>query len=319
MKVSKLALTMITLFGSGAALAASPNVQGDSSGPLVATGPSDHILFNGLNSGLALNGASTYIDLADGPIRGSNAAIARGSNYLQPKDVSSTLPNLPINIAQVWKASASSGAANFAINSVRQIITLSIAPQFGGLVIGQVANASGTPLTVGSGVYFGEWAPSVGSPGSNNTKLNMDSAQRTVWYVGDNAVTNATMPTAISATYGVIGISQTGTDASGNTMAGGLPSSPNLYKGLLNVSYAGGTGTIGAGATNNSISRVVGGVTQTISFAGTNISSNGTFTNGSTISGQFYNGANELAGKYSGGTLPDAAFGGSKVSGTITP
>ena len=249
---------------------------------------------------------------------------------MTPSDMG--MPALPINVAQVWKDTESvkdgSTYANFAVNSIRQITTLSIAPQFGGLVIGQVAaNTSGLPaadptlLAVGSGVYFGEWAPrATGTPPLDSTKLNMDSASHTVWYVGDNATTSTTMPTTINATYGVIGIGQTGTDANGNTLAGGLPDNLNLYQGKLDVAYANGSGTIGAGATNNSISRDVTGVTQTISFAGTTIGNSGSFSNGSSIQGQFYNGAEALAGIYTGGTAQEhVAFGGSKVSGTITP
>lgn len=338
MKKSILALAVVAAMGSSAAMAASPNVQGkssDPSGTLVDVGPSTHFLFNSGNSGLRLNNdIYGFIDIADGPIRGSNAAIAEQGNggFLRPKHVIGGIISWP-NIAQVWKDTASVNGtsnnqyANFAVNSIRQIVTfppLIPAPQFGGLVIGQVGiNSTGAPanpvvpLAVGSGVYFGEWAPSVGSPAASGTNLNMTSNDRTVWYVGDNAVTS--MPTAINATYGVIGISQTGTDANGNTLPGGLPDNLNLYKGKLDVSYASGSGTIGAGVTNNSISRVVGGVTHTISFAGTAIDNTGTFSNGSTIEGRFYNGAEALAGMYTNGTLPDAAFGGSKVSGTITP
>ncbi|ENO87719.1 hypothetical protein C666_10280 [Thauera linaloolentis 47Lol = DSM 12138] len=297
-------------------------------------GTSNHFLFNTGNSGLRLNNdIYGYIDIADGPIRGSNAAIAEQGNggFLRPKHVIGGIISWP-NIAQVWKDTASVNGtsnnqyANFAVNSIRQIQSfppLIPAPAFGGLVIGQVAaNTSGAPaanptlLAVGSGVYFGEWAPKVNSD-PVGTNLNMASNDRTVWYVGDNAVSN--MPTAINATYGVIGISQTGTNANGNTLPGGLPDNLNLYKGKLDVSYVSGSGTIGAGSTNNSISRVVGGVTHTISFASTTIDNTGFFSNGSTIEGRFYNGAEALAGMYTNGTLPDAAFGGSKVSGTITP
>ncbi|ENO86901.1 hypothetical protein C666_12085 [Thauera linaloolentis 47Lol = DSM 12138] len=69
---------------------------------------------------------------------------------------------------------------------------------------------------------------------------------------------------------------------------------------------------------SGSISRYSG--TQVVSFSGTAISSNGTFNNGSNLEGRFYNGAQALAGIYLGATAQDdVAFGGSKVSGTITP
>lgn len=313
MKKSTVALAIMALVGSGAALAASPNVQGGSSNPTtgVAVGASNHSMFAGGNSGVALNGDASRIDLAGGPIKGSNKAIAARGNgtIMKPADVG--MFPLPINIAQVWKASASNGGAQFAINSVRQITQISLAPQFGGLVIGQVANASGAPLAVGSGVYFGEWAPrAAGTPPNNSTNLNMTSTSRTVWYVGDNAVTQDNMPTAINATYGVIGINGVG------TAAGGTPDNPNLYKGTLTANYGSGTNSL-----TGSISRG----TDTLSFAGTTIHNDGRFTrvSGSSedINGRFYNGAQALAGihKAGAGVADDVAFGGSKVSGTITP
>lgn len=319
MKKSTLTLAIMALIGSGAALAASPNVKGGTSdliGDLVKVGSSDHSMFGGGNAGVKLNKSDGgFIDLAGGPIKGSNNAIAARGNgtILKPADMG--MPALPINVAQVWKDTASvsdgSNDANFAINSVRQITTLSFAPQFGGLVVGQVADASGTPLAVGNGVYFGEWAPrAAGTPPLNSTNLNMTSAERTVWYVGDNAVTS--MPTAIDATYGVIGISQTGTDASGVTLAGGLPGNQNFYTGKLTANYGSGTG---------SITGTIDRGSSSINFAGTSIGSNGTFGNTvGTIDGRFYNNAEALAGFYKGATAADdVAFGGSKISGTITP
>lgn len=315
MKKSTLALAIMALIGSGAALAASPNVKGGTSdliGDLVKVGSSDHSMFGGGNAGVKLNKSDGgFIDLAGGPIKGSNNAIAARGNgtILKPADMG--MPALPINVAQVWKDTASvsdgSNDANFAINSVRQITTLSFAPQFGGLVVGQVADASGTPLAVGNGVYFGEWAPrAAGTPPLNSTDLNMASADRTVWYVGDNAVKNGEMPTLVNAVYGVIGINGVG------TAAGGTPDNPNLYTGQLTANYGAGTG---------SITGTIDRGSDSISFADTNINSNGAFSNNSTINGHFYNGANELAGIYTGaaGAADDVAFGGSKISGTITP
>jgi hypothetical protein len=320
MKKSTLALAIMALVGSGTAFAASPNVEGGSSDISgVETGESNHILFGGGNSGVALNGASSYIDLAGGPINGSNNAINDHGNgaIMTPGDMG--LPNLPIDIAQVWKADAAVNGggttyANFAINSVRQITTLSFAPQFGGLVIGQVgANSTGSaadpaqPLSVGEGVYFGEWAPRAdGTPPQDSTDLNMASSERTVWYVGDDAVDTNSMPTAINATYGVIGINGVGTSA------GGSPDNPNLYTGTLTASYSSGSGSL-----SGSISRGA----ASVNFNGTNIHDNGRFSNGSNIDGRFYNGAEALAGIYTGGAsvADHVAFGGSKISGTITP
>lgn len=172
MKKSTLALAIMAVLGSGIAVAGIDG--GTSKVSKVDIGPSNHSMFGDGYAGLALNGADTRIDLAGGPIKGSNAAIAARGNgtILKPADMG--MPALPINVAQVWKDTASvsdgSNNANFAINSVRQITTLSFAPQFGGLVVGQVADASGTPLAVESGVYFGEWAPrAAGTPPLNPT------------------------------------------------------------------------------------------------------------------------------------------------------
>ncbi len=299
MKKSMIALAAVALLGSGAAMAAS----GGTSNPAgVAVGNSNHIMFGGGNSGVALNGASSYIDLAGGPIKGSNTAIAARGNGTILKATDMGLP-LPIDVAQVWKASATQGTSKFVINSVRQITTLSFAPQFGGLVIGQVANASGVPLAVGSGVYFGEWAPrAAGTPPSNSTNLNMGSSDRTVWYVGDNATT--TMPTLVNATYNVIGIQGVGT-ASDN-----LPTAPKLYGGTLTANYVSG------GGANNTLAGSITNGTNTVSFANTTINVNGTFANtAKTIEGQFYNNASALAGIYAGSGVPassSVAFGGSR-------
>ena len=230
------------------------------------------------------------------------------------------IPLIMPNIAQVWWKSDPTGTGAANVYSLRQLQypAASEWPHFGGLVIGRVIGTGNT-----NGVYFGEWSPAVpGTPTTSDSRnLNMTDGNRTVWYVGDNPVTS--MPTKINATYNVVGISQTGTNSLGATLPGGLPHNPNLYSGTLDVSYSSGSGgTIGAGSTNNSISRVVGGATHTISFAGTTISSNGTFTNSATtnaINGRFYNSAEALAGIYTNGTYADAAFGGSKVSGTINP
>lgn len=302
MKKSMITLSVMALLGSGAAMAA--GVVGGSSSDLVKTYAANHGTFGGGNSGLELNNYGTAINIANGPVKGSNAAIAARGNgtIMKPADLG-MLP-LPINIAQVWKASATQGTSNFVVNSIRQITALSFAPQFGGLVIGQVADANGTPLALGSGVYFGEWAPrAAGTPPTNSTDLNMGSSDRTVWYVGDNATT--TMPTLTNATYNVIGIQGVG------TAADNLPTAPKLYGGTLTANYGGGSGTLAGSITNG---------TNTVNFAGTTIGSTGKFGNGTggvgvpgTIEGQFYNNASALAGIYKGGTAAsNVAFGGSR-------
>lgn len=326
MKKSTLALAIMALIGSGAAMAASPNVKGgtsDSTGVAVGT-PSNHSMFGGGNSGVKLNNTGKFIDLAGGPINGSNAVIAdRGNGTILTSADMGLIGS--IKVAQVWKDTESvngvgSDYANFAVNSVRQITTLSMAPQFGGLVIGQVGeNSTGAPanpvvpLAVGSGVYFGEWAPrAAGTPPLDSTNLNMTSSERTVWYVGDNAVEDGEMPTLVNAVYGVIGINQTGSDANDNTLAGGLPGNQNFYTGKLTANYTPISGSITGSIVRGS---------DSINFANTTITQHGTFSNGSDIEGRFYNNAEALAGIYTGaaGVADDVAFGGSKISGTITP
>ena len=240
------------------------------------------------------NGGSFHIDLANGPIQYANAAIARGPDgsgnyYLRGEDIG-FLPGLLFgDIAQVWRNDVVYNVKTTAINSIRQLITpqfplAGLVPDFGGLVIATVP---------GSPVYFGEWSPKpAGTIPYASTDLNMGSAQRTVWYVGENPTTST--PTLIDVKYNVIGINQHN------------PANPNVYTGVLNARY----GTTTPGLTG-SITRG----SDSINFAGTNITATGTFTNGSSISGQFY-GANAaaLAGIYTGGSSAQdhVAFGGAK-------
>lgn len=301
MKKSMIALAAMALLGSGAAMAAS---GGSSNTANVAVGNSNHALFGGGNAGLKFeNSLLGFIDIAKGPVNGSNTAIASKGQGAIMTGADAGAP-VSIDIAQVWNASATQGTSKFMINSVRQVNTFFLAPQFGGLVIGQVADASGTPLAIGSGVYFGEWAPrAAGTPPADSTNLNMASNSRTVWYAGDNPTT--TMPTLTNATYNVIGIQGVG------TAADNLPTAPKLYRGTLTANYGGGSGTLAGSITNG---------TNTVNFAGTTIGSTGKFGNGTggvgvpgTIEGQFYNNASALAGIYKGGTAAShVAFGGSR-------
>ena len=301
MKKSMIAISVMALIGSGAAMAAS---GGSSNTANVAGGNSNHILFGGGNSGLKFeNSLMGFIDIAKGPVNGSNTAIASKGQGAIMTGADAGAP-VSMDIAQVWNASATQGTSKFMINSVRQVNTFFLAPQFGGLVIGQVANASGTPLAIGSGVYFGEWAPRAsGTPPTNSTNLNMSSSSRTVWYVGDNPTTS--MPTLANATYNVIGIQGVGT-ASDN-----LPTAPKLYGGTLTANYNGSNGTLTGSITNG---------TSTVNFNPTGnattftASTNGKFINQTkTIEGQFYNNASALAGIYKGGTAAaSVAFGGSR-------
>ena len=290
MKKSMIALAAMALLGSGAAMAAS---GGSSNTANVAVGNSNHALFGGGNAGLKFeNSLLGFIDIAKGPVNGSNTAITSKGQGAIMTGADAGAP-VSIDIAQVWNASATQGTS-----SVRQVNTFFLAPQFGGLVIGQVADASGTPLAIGSGVYFGEGAPrAAGTPPADSTNLNMASSSRTVWYAGDNPTT--VMPTLTNATYNVIGIQGVG------TAADNLPTAPKLYGGTLTANYGGGTNTLAGSITNG---------TNTVNFAGTTINANGTFANAAqTIEGQFYNNASALAGIYKGETAAsNVAFGGSR-------
>lgn len=298
MTKSMIALAAMALLGSGAAMAAS---GGSSNTANVAVGNSNHALFGGGNAGLKFeNSLLGFIDIAKGPVNGSNTAIASKGQGAIMTGADAGAP-VSMDIAQVWNASATQGTSKFMVNSVRQVNTFFLAPQFGGLVIGQVADAAGKPLAVGSGVYFGEWAPrAAGTPPANSTNLNMASSSRTVWYAGDNPTTS--MPTLANATYNVIGIQGVG------TAADNLPTAPKLYGGTLTANYVPGGG--GAG---NTLTGSIANGTNTLNFAGTTIASNGKFANATGIEGQFYNNASALAGIYKGGTTASSiAFGGSR-------
>lgn len=301
MKKSMIALAAMALLGSGAAMAAS---GGSSNTANVAVGNSNHALFGGGNAGLKFeNSLLGFIDIAKGPVNGSNTAIASKGQGAIMTGADAGAP-VSMDIAQVWNASATQGTSKFMINSVRQVNTFFLAPQFGGLVIGQVADASGTPLAIGSGVYFGEWAPrAAGTPPADSTNLNMASSSRTVWYAGDNPTT--AMPTLTNATYNVIGIQGVG------TAADNLPTAPKLYRGTLTANYNGSNGTLTGSITNgtSTVNFNPDGVPTTFTAA-----SQGKFThtNGK-IEGQFYNNASALAGIYKGGTAAsNVAFGGSR-------
>ncbi|MDI9853977.1 hypothetical protein [Comamonas sp. 17RB] len=297
MTKSMIAVAAMALLGSGAAMAAS---GGSSNAANVAVGNSNHALFGGGNAGLKFeNSLLGFIDIAKGPVNGSNTAIASKGQGAIMTGADAGAP-VSMDIAQVWNASATQGTSKFMVNSVRQVNTFFLAPQFGGLVIGQVADAAGKPLAVGSGVYFGEWAPrAAGTPPANSTNLNMASSSRTVWYAGDNPTT--AMPTLVGATYNVIGIQGVG------TAADNLPTAPKLYGGTLTANYVPG------GGAGNTLTGSIANGTNTLTFMGTTIGSNGKFSNATGIEGQFYNNASALAGIYKGGTAASSiAFGGSR-------
>lgn len=286
------------LIGASLALAAShapaATVLGDSFNDAnVKAAPST--LFGSGNAGLIFNGGSAAIDLAGGPIAQSNNAINRGPDasgnyYLKGSDIN-FLAGLILGdtqIAQVWRNDVAYNGDTTTINSVRQMIVppLPFMPDFGGLVIGKVD---------GSPVYFGEWAPkgpNYSAP--DNADLNMGSADRTVWYVGENPTT--AMPTLVNAQYNVIGINQHN------------PENPSVYQGVLTANYGSGGGYL-----NGSITR--GSDAVNFGTNATAITSTGAFSKGTEISGQFYGAqAEALAGIYTGGSSVQdhVAFGGAR-------
>lgn len=290
MKKQILALAIASALTSVSAVAATV-AGGSSDASKVAPGQSN--LFGSNNAGLSFAGSSTVIDLAGGPVAQSNSAIARGpeangKTYLKGSDVNFLAGIVLGNtrIAQVWKNDVAFNGDTTSINSVRQMIVppLPFMPDFGGLVIGKVE---------GSAVYFGEWAPK----GANytdlaSTDLNMGSADRTVWFSGENPTTS--MPTLVNAQYNVVGINQHN------------PESPNVYTGVLTANYAAGAGTLGGSLTRSG--------STALDFTGTTINNLGAFSRDTTISGQFYNNANALAGihKAGAGVQDDVAFGGAR-------
>lgn len=297
MRKSVIATALLALAASPA-FAQAPNVQGGTSKQAnVQVGPSNFPAnapagFAGIrmlrNDGVNWSG---YVNIAAAPIN-------QVTSVATPNQAGPFFANFPLDgqkIAQVWYNNQNA-VAN--VYSLRQVTYQQAAPwpHFGGLVIGQLkGNAPG------SAVYFGEWSPALsGTPAQgNSTNLNMGSSNRTVWYVGDNAVTS--MPTLVNAQYSVVGIRQTGGSSN-------LPHAPNLYTGTLTANYASGSGSITGSIVRGS---------QSLNFSGTSIAANGTFqkVSGTTavIEGRFYNNAATLAGIYKGGVAgTHIAFGGSR-------
>ena len=216
------------------------------------------------------------VSFKSGPIAQTNALIPAAST------TSAHIVMNNVKISETWKSSVAYGTQ---VYSYRQISDpLPNFPQFGGEVIAKVPGVE---------VYFGEWAPrKTGVQPDNSTDLNLTSANRTVFYAGENATT--VMPTLVNAKYDVVGIKRFD------------PSAPSVSSGTLNVNYGGSAGTI-AGS--------IAGGAGTVNFNGTNIASNGSFQNANTtIKGQFYGtGAEAMAGIYNtGNTATSVAFGGKK-------
>lgn len=295
MKQTVIATALLTLAASSA-FAQAANVQGGSSNTNnVQTGvsnfPSIPIIAPDGYAGLAMkrkDGTMSRTIPLMAPVTLATAAAT--ANQAGP--FYANMPIVGTRIAQVWYNNQNATAN---VYSLRETTYPTAAgwPHFGGLVVGQVKGTS-----AGSAVYFGEWSPAVsGTPNQgNSTNLNMTNAGRTVFYVGDNAVTS--MPTLVNAQYSVVGIRQTGVGSN-------LPHAPTLYTGTLTANYASGSGSI-----TGSIARG----SESLNFAGTSIAANGKFNNSTgTIDGRFYNNAAALAGIYKGGaTSTHIAFGGKR-------
>lgn len=266
------------------ALAASTSfaaVTGGSSTAYVAVGPSN--LQGTGEAGIAMPttvggtaNVSKIVSFKSGPIAQTNALIPTAGT------TSAHIMMNGVKISETWKSSVAYGTQ---VYSYRQISDpLPNFPQFGGEVIAKVPGVE---------VYFGEWAPrKTGVQPDNSTDLNLTSANRTVFYAGENATTN--MPTLVNAKYDVVGIKRFD------------PSAPSVSSGTLTANYGGSGGTL-AGS--------IAGGAGTVNFTGTNIASNGSFQNATGfIKGQFYgSGAEALAGIYNNGTASaSVAFGGKK-------
>lgn len=295
MKKQLIAAAVLAMMSTTSAFAGPNPTKGGSFGGGVVVGDSDfpNIPIIAPNGYAALSmrrndgSFSGYIPLR-APVTLATAAATANTNGTYIAGIPIVMPN----IAQVWRTNTSYNATAETF-SLRQLSYPTAAnwPHFGGLVIGRVAGTGDT-----NGVYFGEWSPARtgGALPAPSTDLNMGSSGRTVWYVGDNPTTS--MPTLANVTYNVVGIRGVGTSA------GNQPYAPALYTGALVANYAGGSGTITGSIVRGS---------DSVNFAGTSIAAAGTFSNGSTIQGRFYNNANALAGIYTGGGAGgNVAFGG---------
>ena len=221
MKTMQSVLTLAV--AAGFSLSAFAADGGSSLEQYVKPGNSDEFPFGAGKAGLkfSTNGNGNYsasINLQDGPVtkirNKHNAAPINGTNpnanvdgTLNPKYLTGAdVIQLPlagnVRIGQIWYEKR---AHNTEVYSVRQRIAppLPSVPNFGGLVIGKVPG-----LATDQNVFFGEWAPKKGGwvGAANSTDLNMNSNQRTVWYVGDNPTGNTAG--LASATYNVVGINK---------------------------------------------------------------------------------------------------------------
>lgn len=311
MSVYRKTLLAAVLYGAFGVAVAAPAGE-SSNGNTVEPGTSSALPFGAGKAGLRFNsgnGWSTSINLENGPVKhirrkhgntpinGGNAAAnvngTQNARYLTLKDVAPVVgwfynPTL----GQIWYENR---AHNTEVYSIRQMAepNLPAAPKFGGLVIAKVPNMSD------GNVFFGEWAPRAGNPAQNSTDLNMNSSQRTVWYVGDNP-TSRTAGLA-SATYNVVGINKH------------TPGQNDFYTGQVTANF----GTAVTGTMSGNIARPG----DSVSFNGVVINnSDGTFRSGNgnnqDIRGRFYgSGAAAMAGiakRNATNVGDDVAFGGRK-------
>ncbi|WP_319776769.1 Slam-dependent surface lipoprotein [Maridesulfovibrio sp.] len=279
------------LLVSAIALAASPAFAapdatkgGSSNAAYVQVGIGD-LLGNGVGIAMPANHPAKPGDLAKvvsfegGPIDKTDLVLggADGNSYIAIQG------NV---LSETWKHTIAGGAGvGTEIYAYRQIKEpMPNFPHFGGEVIAKVPG-----LAASNAVYFGEWAPWDGSTGTaHDPDLGMDSSLRTVFYVGENPTTS--MPNLTNVAYDVVGIQKYNPD----TQAG-------VYTGTLTANFSGTSGAI-TGTLNG------------VNFSGTSISSDGSFSNSSTITGKFYgNSAEALAGMYdASGVANDMAFGGAR-------
>ena len=286
LNVQKLAIVSAFLLASASSFAA-PVAGGSSKAFVVADKPST-MMAQG-EAGISMPGTDPYdatkqsgvVSFKSGPIWQTNAVLGNvdGHGYIE----------MPVGtkISETWRHTISSGVgAGTQIYAYRQMNTpLENYPHFGGEVVAKVP---------GQEVYFGEWAPRVANPSQGSgTDLNMNHADRTVFYTGENPTT--AMPNLVDVKYNVVGVRKFDPATNGG-----------VFSSTLTANYGGGSGTL-AGS--------LGGIT----FTGTTIHSNGTFdktfTNSAEIKGQFYGAAADaLAGIYynPANGANDMAFGGAK-------
>lgn len=256
----------------------------------VSGGSSSSYVVVGQSNILDVGTAGIAVPTAEGRIANTNYVVGLRSGYINLTDSEIAAPGISSayvvltgrNLAETWKSSVGSGVDVYSYRPVSD--SIGAFPLFGGEVIAKVSGVE---------VYFGEWAPrKAGMSPDHSTDLNLTSANRTVFYAGENP-TN-TMPTLVNVKYDVVGIRRFD------------PSAPSVSTGTLTANYGGGGGTL-AGS-------IVGGA-GTVNFTGTTIATNGSFKNATgIIKGQFYgSGAEVLAGMYhTGNPATSVAFGGKK-------